>query len=62
MKWKKLKNMHIFVKGYNELKDIKYFATLVFSSYYLFMVTVSFYFLLVNKILFTYISNWLYSI
>ena len=54
--------MHIFVKGYNELKDIKYFATLEFSSFYLFMVTAPFYFLLVNKILFTYISNWLYSV
>jgi hypothetical protein len=54
--------MHIFIKGYNESKDIKYILTLLFSSYYLFMVTVPFYFLLVNKIHFTNISYWLYSI
>jgi len=53
--------MSLSVKGHNELKDIKYFVTIVFSSYYLFMVTVPFYFLLVNKILFTNISYWLYS-
>jgi hypothetical protein len=53
--------MCIFVKGYNEFNDIKYFVTIVFSSYYLFMLTAPLYFQLVNKILFTDISYWLYS-
>jgi hypothetical protein len=51
-----IKNTLMFVKGYNELKDIKCFVTLVFSSYYLFMLTSPFYFQFINKILFTDIS------